>query len=42
MSLFEEKKISTAVLLVISADKGLCGGYNSQLKEVRKFAYLKQ
>tara|TARA_R110002072_G_scaffold288917_1_gene455427 strand:- start:102075 stop:102944 length:870 start_codon:yes stop_codon:yes gene_type:complete len=34
----ENKENKRAALLVISANKGLCGGYNSQLaKEVKKF-----
>lgn len=34
----EENESKHSVLLVISANKGLCGGYNSQLaKEVKKF-----
>ncbi|MFI5390429.1 MAG: ATP synthase F1 subunit gamma [Bacteriovoracales bacterium] len=34
----EDSKNHNAILLVISSDKGLCGGYNSQMiKEVRKF-----
>ncbi len=36
--LVENKENNRTLLLVISANKGLCGGYNSQLaKEVRKF-----
>ncbi len=36
--LVENKENKRTLLLVISANKGLCGGYNSQLaKEVRKF-----
>ncbi|MGE3608840.1 MAG: ATP synthase F1 subunit gamma [Bacteriovoracaceae bacterium] len=35
---FTPKENNKAVVLVISSDKGLCGGYNSQLaKTVRKF-----
>lgn len=34
----EEKENSKTVLLVISSNKGLCGGYNSQLaKEVKRY-----
>lgn len=36
--LLEENQEKTSVVLVISSDKGLCGGYNSQLlKQVKKF-----
>lgn len=36
----ENKNKNHAALLVISSDKGLCGGYNSQLiKKVRSFLY---
>lgn len=36
---FETKENKKAVVLVISSDKGLCGGYNSSLaKTVRRFA----
>jgi F-type H+-transporting ATPase subunit gamma len=35
---FKQNDNNNAVMLVISSDKGLCGGYNSYLvKEVRKF-----
>lgn len=35
---FEQKENKQSVVLVISSDKGLCGGYNSQLaKNIRKF-----
>src|SRR5690606_9687846 len=35
---FTPKENNKAVVLVISSDKGLCGGYNSQLaKTVRRF-----
>jgi F-type H+-transporting ATPase subunit gamma len=35
---FEPKENNKAVVLVISSDKGLCGGYNSQLaKTIRRF-----
>jgi F-type H+-transporting ATPase subunit gamma len=38
----EEKESKQEVLLVISSDKGLCGGYNSQLaKEVKNFIATK-
>ncbi len=34
----EDTKNHHSILLVVSSDKGLCGGYNSQMvKEVRKF-----
>ena len=34
----EDNKNHNSILLVVSSDKGLCGGYNSQMvKEVRKF-----
>ena len=34
----ENSKNHNSILLVVSSDKGLCGGYNSQMvKEVRKF-----
>lgn len=34
----ENPQNNNAILLVVSSDKGLCGGYNSQMiKEVRKF-----
>lgn len=37
-SFLEENESDKALLLVISSNKGLCGGYNSQLtKEVRRF-----
>ncbi|HLW56665.1 MAG TPA: ATP synthase F1 subunit gamma [Bacteriovoracaceae bacterium] len=40
---FENKESKQSVVLVISSDKGLCGGYNSQLaKVVRRFAAEKQ
>lgn len=41
-SYLEEKESKQEVLLVISSDKGLCGGYNSQLtKKVREFVKTK-
>src|SRR5688572_26541381 len=37
-SFLNDKEVKRAVLLVISADKGLCGSYNSQLaKKVKSF-----
>ena len=34
----EDNKNHNSILLVVSSDKGLCGGYNSQMvKEVRKY-----
>lgn len=35
---FQQKDNNKSVVLVISSDKGLCGGYNTQLaKTVRRF-----
>lgn len=40
---FQQKDNNKSVVLVISSDKGLCGGYNSQLaKTVRRFVDEKQ
>lgn len=40
---FTQKENNKSVVLVISSDKGLCGGYNSQLaKIVRRFTSEKQ
>lgn len=34
----ENKEVNKAILLVVSSEKGLCGGYNAQLfKKVKKF-----